>query len=122
MSYSKKMTNVNSIYFDKFDYGCNMTISISEFETGPYTTRTNPIPLFITILVVNNKFFPRSELRKIKVGTLPCKYLKIVINKGALVNPETIHCFGFLSEDAPELFGDDSFKLLVSNPQRLMYF
>jgi len=70
---------------------------------------------------VKKKFFPRSCLRKIHVGSLPCKFLKIVVHKGSPIDYKTIHLFGFHTEDCGELFGDDFFPLLVTNSKRLIY-
>lgn len=103
------MSNVTYLYLQSFEKGCNLDISIAECETGPY------------VQVVNKKFFPRAELRRIKLGSLPCKFLKVVVHKGALISPEQIHLVGFHAEDAGEIFGDNLFELLVANSQRLIY-
>jgi hypothetical protein len=118
----EKMCNVNTIYFENFEYGCDMSVLISEYETGPYTYGKKIFLCPLDLLVIKNKFFPRSTLRRVKLGTLPCKYIKIIVHKGGLVNPASLHVFGFSAEDASELFGEEYFQLLVANPQRLMYY
>jgi len=55
------------------------------------------------------------------VGSLPCKFLKIVVHKGVTVDPKSIHLFGFYAEDTEEIFGDGLFEVLVTNSQRLIY-
>mmetsp|Transcript_3767 Transcript_3767/g.3208 ORF Transcript_3767/g.3208 Transcript_3767/m.3208 type:complete len:108 (+) Transcript_3767:195-518(+) len=104
-----KMCNVNCLYFEYFDFGCEMTVELAEYETGPYTK------------VINKKYFARTIHRKVKLGTLPCRYIKITVHKGCLINPKSVYAFGFSSEDAPELFGSDVFPLIVAGPQRLMF-
>jgi hypothetical protein len=83
--------------------------------------RSTSMVLIAYFLVVHKKFFARSELRRIKLGSLPCKFLKIVIHKGGYISPEQIHLVGFHAEDAGEIFGDNLFELLVANSQRLIY-
>jgi hypothetical protein len=61
-------------------------------------------------------------VRKIKLGSLPAKFVKIIISKGGLVNPASIKAYGFSAEDAGDLFGEEYFQLLVTNPQRLMFY
>ena len=68
------------------------------------------------------KYFTRSNLKKIRLGSLPCRFIKIVVTKGVYLNPKYINLVGFASEDAANLFGEDAFSLLVVYPQRLMYY
>ena len=77
--------------------------------------------LFLCVIVIHKKFFPRSELRRIKLGSLPCKFVKMVITKGGYISPEQIHLVGFHAEDAGQIFGENLFELLVTNSQRLIY-
>ena len=31
------MSNITYIYFEKFEKGCELSISIAEYQTGPFT-------------------------------------------------------------------------------------
>jgi len=107
---SLEMTsNVTYVYFEDFAVGCDLEFFVGESETGPYTR------------VVRRKFFPRASLRRVKIGSLPCKFLKIVVHSGLQIHPATIHLFGFHAQDAEEVFGDNLFELLVTNSKRLIY-
>ncbi len=75
----------------------------------------------IEMVAVRKKFFPRSSLRRVKVGSLPCKFLKIVVHKGVSIDTKSIHLFGFYAEDTEEIFGDGLFEVLVTNSTRLIY-
>ena len=117
------MTNVTYIYFENFENGCELEISVSETETGPYIPgiKSEWNEKLTRMVAVRKKFFPRSSLRRVKVGSLPCKFLKIVVHKGVTIDTKSIHLFGFYAEDTEEIFGDGLFEVLVTNSTRLIY-
>ncbi|KAL4455312.1 hypothetical protein ABPG74_012464 [Tetrahymena malaccensis] len=104
-----EMTNVKYLVIDDFKYGCEMTISLSEFKSGPY------IPIF------EKKYFCRSTEKRINLSCLPCRYIQINVSKGVHVHIQSIRIVGIKSNELATELGLDFFKVMVSGPQRIMY-
>ena len=119
------MMNVTNLYIDKFEYGCKISFLISVYESGPFLpgkqTITAKVASLFPQLVAKNKFYPRAQLRKVRFGMLPCKYIKIIVHEGVHLHPSQIHIFGFPAEETGKRFGFEFFETVVANPQRLMY-
>lgn len=85
---------------DHFDYGCELSIYVSECKSGPY------------IPVCESKYFPRKKVKRIPISSLPCRYililflvrfLKIICTKGVHINVKNIKLIGARSEDIASL-------------------
>ena len=79
-----------------------------------------------------NKYFPRKKVKRIPISSLPCRYrinankfvrfIKIVCTKGVHINVKNMKLIGARSEDiATSEDQFELFKLMVVNPQRIMY-
>jgi hypothetical protein len=83
-----------------------MTVAIAECRSGPYTN------------LHHAKYFCRKQrLQRIPLGSLPCRYIKLIATKGVHINPKKISLIGAKSEEL-QLISDENetFKLLVANP------
>lgn len=103
------MTNVRYLVINDFKYGCEMSVSLSEFKDGPY------IPIY------TNKYFARNPQRRINLSTLPCRYIQLNITKGVHIHLPSIGIIGIRSNDLAKNLGLDLFKVMVNGPQRIMY-
>ncbi len=68
----------------------------------------------------NKKFFIRQKKQKINLFSLPGRYLRIKVSKGFL-DIRNLKIYGFNPENAELIFGDDAFRITVSNPQKILY-
>ena len=112
----KKLANVTFLVFDNFDYGCEMTISIAEEKVGPYIDSKKDI-----IKVYKNKFFCRSKEKRISIGSLPTRFIKIKCSKGVHLNLNNLKIWGFYPEDSDEIFGEDTTNILFNMPLKIIY-
>lgn len=105
-----EMSNIRYIQISNLEYGCQLSVYVSECRNGPYIT------------IHNNKFFPRSKLRQIPLYSLPCRFIRIVIHKGVHIQNKQITLIGSGSEQLANMDqSNDEFKMLVTNPQRILY-
>lgn len=52
--------------------------------------------------------------------SLPCRYVRIDCTKGKF-NPQKMKIYGIFSENIETIFGKNTFKLLVNQPQKILY-
>ncbi|KAM3143076.1 hypothetical protein pb186bvf_004894 [Paramecium bursaria] len=103
-----EMANIRFIQIQNLEYGCEVSVFVSEMKSGPY------IPIH------ERKLFPRGKLRPIPLGSVPCRFIKIQINKGVNIQIKQIKLIGTFSEQISEI-DNKHFKMLVTNPQRIIY-
>lgn len=92
------------------NYGCKLSVYVAEFKSGPY------IPVKEEIYIPSHKME-----RKIKLGSLPCRYVRLIVHKGVHLKKSQISLVGSTSEKLAEDTSLNEFRLLVSNPQRILY-
>lgn len=61
------------------------------------------------------------ETRNVDIGALPCRAIRLTISRGVHVSSKQIKLVGILSDRIEEKLGAEYFKLLVSNPQRIIF-
>ena len=59
--------------------------------------------------------------KKVRIGSLPCNYVKITAHRGAHIDCKELKIAGFYSEDTEEIFGEGFMRVLVTNPNRILY-
>jgi hypothetical protein len=90
---------------DNFEFGCEMSVYISEYQSGPF------IPIH------ENKYFCRNKNKKVPLCSLPCRFIKIIVTKGTHINISKLGLIGSLSEElATDTDNYEIFKLMVTNP------
>ncbi|CAD8063765.1 unnamed protein product [Paramecium primaurelia] len=104
-----EMCNVRYLLIENLKYGCEISVFVSEFKNGPF------------ISVHNKEFFPQHKQRRIKLAALPCRYIRILIHKGVHIQTNQIKLIGSTNERLAEEGYFNDFKLLVTNPSRIMY-
>lgn len=73
------------------------------------------------ISVSKNAVITHSRERRVSIGSLPCKYLKIQFHQGELRGLEDLSVFGLEIAKAQESLDPDDFQLLLNEPYKFIY-
>jgi hypothetical protein len=85
-------------------------VEIAENEIGPYVK----IDSELTVI--------SGGIRVIKIGSLPCRYLRITILKGHTIMDFTkVECYGLALENIRDKYDEDTLDLLFYNSYDLIY-
>lgn len=63
----------------------------------------------------------KQQQKQIDLGALPCRAIRLSVSRGVHVSSNSIRLIGCASDQIEEKLGGEYFKLLVSNPQRIIY-
>jgi len=99
----EKLANASALFIPKFD-GAELSVWVSEYRKGPWVN------------VIKKEFVCRGNNKRIKIGSLPCRFIKVKAHKGTHLDCSTIEVEGFLAENTEEKFGKEFMELLVTNP------
>ncbi|CAG9317584.1 unnamed protein product [Blepharisma stoltei] len=86
-----------------------ITVSVSKNRTGKW------------IVVEKDFILTHTRERRISIGSLPCKYLKIQFHQGDLRSLEDLAVYGLEIAKAQQSLDPDDFQLLLNEPYKIIY-
>ena len=63
----------------------------------------------------------KKEQKRIDLGALPCKFIRISVSRGCKVSSKNISLVGVDIREIEDKLGGEYFKLLVVNPIKIIY-
>ena len=100
---------VNCLYVAN-NSASNCTIKIAETnKSSDYT------------VVAKNCLLPHNKTTRVPLGTLPCKFIKIVFNKGTPISVKKLEVYGCRIEQAESCMGLGYASAILQNPHGIVY-
>jgi hypothetical protein len=85
-------------------------VEIAEYENGPFISIDNELTVI------------SGGVRVLKIGSLPCRYLRITILKGhTIMDFSKVECYGVALENIKDKYDEETLDLLFYNSYDLIY-
>lgn len=85
-------------------------ISVAEKVHGPY------------VVVEKNLYIPHGKERIVKIGSLPCRYIKLTMKKGSpILDISKVKVYGMPYDKIKSKFGKDVEETIYKVPMDILY-
>ncbi len=72
-------------------------------------------------VVVENQLLPHNKTTRIPLGTLPCKFVKVIFEKGTPISVKKVEVYGCRIEQAESCMGLGYASAILQNPHGIIY-